>query len=151
RQPCVEKEECQHADGDHAEVNLNLPRVRGGHQPAEPASASRGLIDSSIYAALINTACKDSKKLADGAEAAHQAIPKIAIHPVGQTRAHPTARDDCVSIKFVDPHFVCEESKQCRLRILEWVNFSWAISILHTGFAIHPQTDADTRTDEDER
>src|SRR5262249_38511770 len=148
---CVEKKQCKHADGDHAEISLNLARVRGRHHAAEPASADGGFIDSSVYATLINIARKDPQKLADCGKAAHKAIPEIAIQPVGQTRAHPTERDDRVRIEFVDPHFVCEETKQCGLRIFEWVDLSWAISIPRAGLAIHPQTDANTHTDEHER
>src|SRR6266545_332906 len=82
-----------------------------GIKTAKTAGASGGLIDSRIDAVLIDTGRKNSKELTDPAKSAHQAIPELAVHPVGQTRTHPTERDDRASIKFIDPHFILEESK----------------------------------------
>ena len=125
--------------------------MRGGHQAAEPASGNRGFIRSGIDAPLIDAGSECGKQLPDCTKATHKSIPEIAIQPVGQTRSHPTERDDCVSIKFVDPHFICEKAKQCGLRVFERIDLTRAISILHARLAIHPKTDADTRTDEHER
>src|SRR5262249_50290977 len=138
------------ADADHAKVNLNLPRVRGGHQPTKAASANGGFIDSGIDATLIHATSEHCKDLPDCAEATHKSIPEIAIQPVGQTRSHPTERDDRVSIKFVDPHFIGEKATQCGLRIFEWVDLSRATSSFHPSLAIHPKSDADARTHQDE-
>src|SRR5438034_11406946 len=98
--------------------------MRAGQQTAQTASANGRFIHSRIDAALVHIGCKYSKELADCAEAAHQTIPEITIHPVGQTRAGPCESDDRPRIQLIDPHLVCEEPEQRRLRVLEWVNFS---------------------------
>src|SRR5438477_1911816 len=69
----------------------------------------------------------------------------MTIHPVGQTRAHPAKRDDRASIKFVDPHFIFEESKQLGLRQFERISVGGTLSILHAGFAIHPDAQSEAR------
>src|SRR5207247_3878389 len=97
-------------------------------------------IDTSIDAALVHIGCNYSKELADCAEAAHQAIPEITIHPVGETRAGPCKSDDRPRVQLIDPHLVCEEPEQRRLHVLEWINFGGSISILHPSFAISPDT-----------
>src|SRR6266487_1684191 len=125
--------------------------MRCGQQASQTARGYGRFIDSSIDSALINARCKNSKELTDAAESAHQAIPKIAIHPVGKTRGDPTERDNGVIIKFVDPHFICEKPKQPGLRVFQRVDLSWAISIWGTSVAIHPETKADTRTNKHER
>src|SRR5262249_14185946 len=137
-QPCVEKKERQHSDSHDAEVNLNLSRVRTRQQTAQTAGAGCRFIHSSVDAALINIGCKYSTELADCAEAAHQTIPEITTHPVGQTRAGPGERDDRPRIQLIDPHLVCEELEQGRLRIFEWIDFSGSFAILRASFAIEP-------------
>ena len=104
-----------------------------------------------IDSALINTCRKSSEELPDRADSAHQAIPEMTIHPIRQTRAHPTERDDCASIKFVDPHFIFEESKQLGLREFERINIGGTLAILRAGFAIHPDTERNARPHKDQR
>src|SRR6478609_7510627 len=112
--------------------------MRAGQQTAQTASAHCRFIHSGIDAALVHIGCKYSKELPECAKAAHQTIPEITIHPVGQTCAGPCESDDRPRIQLIDPHLVCEEPKQCRLRVLEWINFSGSISILRASFAIKP-------------
>src|SRR5207247_4608608 len=88
---------------------------------------------------------------ADCGEAAHQTIPEITIHPVGQTRARPCKSDDRPRIQLIDPHLSCEEPEQRRLRVLEWINFRGSISILRPSFAIEPDTQRDPNANEQER
>ena len=66
-------------------------------------------------------------------------------------RGHPTEGDDCAIIKFVDPHFVREESKQSWLRVFEWIDLSRPITFWCTSVAIHPDPEPDTGTNEHER
>src|SRR5207248_9530957 len=75
----------------------------------------------------------------------------MTIHPVGQTRAHPAKRDDRASIKFVDPHFIFEESKQLGLRQFERISVGGTLSILHAGVAIHPDAQSEARAHQNER
>src|SRR5262249_56202676 len=109
-----------------------------GQQPAQTASASCRFICSGVDAALVHTGCKYSKELADCAEAAHQTIPEITIHPVGQTRARPAESDDRPPIQLINPHLIREEPEQRRLPVLAWINFSGTISILPPTFPLHP-------------
>jgi hypothetical protein len=89
--------------------------------------------------------------LANSAESADQTIPKIAIHPIGQTCSHPTERDDRARIKFVNPHLVCEEAKQCGLRVFERVDFSWPITISNASLAVHPDAKPGAHSNKRER
>src|SRR5262249_3634369 len=114
------------------------------------ASANGRFIHSGIDTALVHIGCKYSKELADCAEAAHQTIPKITIHPVGQTRAGPRECDDRLRIQLIDPHLVCQEPEQHRLRILEWINFRGSISILRASISIKPDAQRDPTANEHE-
>src|SRR5260370_32488946 len=125
--------------------------MRAGQQTAQTASANCRFINSGVDAAFVYIGCKYSKELADCAEAAYQTIPEIAIHPVGQTRAGPSERDDRPRIQLIDPHLVCEEPEQRRLRVLEWINFSGSLAILRASFAIEPDAQRDPTADEQER
>src|SRR5262249_5055496 len=125
--------------------------MRGGDQAAQTAGANRGLINYSVDAPLINTGSKNSKELTDRPESAHQTVPEMTIHPVDKPRAHPAERDDRATIKFVDPHFVFEESKQCRLREFERISVGRTLSILRASVAIHPATDSDANAYQDQR
>ena len=77
--------------------------------------------------------------------------PEMTVHPIGQTRAHPTERDDRASIKFVDPHFIFEKPEQLGLREFERINVGGTLSILRTGFAIHPNTERNARPHKNQR
>ena len=112
--------------------------MRRGHQTPQTAGTNGRLIYPSIDAALIDIARKNSEELADPAEPAHQPIPEITIHPIGQARAHPTKRDDGASIQFVDPHFTFEKPKQLGLREFEGISVRRTLAILCAGFPIHP-------------
>ena len=125
--------------------------MRSGHQSTQTTGADCRLIDSSIDSALINAGRKNSEELTDRADSAHQAIPEMTVHPIGQTRAHPTERDDRASIKFVDPHFIFEESKQLGLREFERIDVGGTLSILHASFAIHPDAERNARPHKDQR
>ena len=100
---------------------------------------------------MTSGAGESSEKLTDRAESKHQTIPEITVHPIGQTRAHPTKGDYRASIKLVDPHFIFEEPKQLGLRELERINVGRTLSILRTGFAIHPDTKRNARPYKDQR
>jgi hypothetical protein len=126
----------------------NAQRTSGG---PDHARAYGRFIDSGIDAALIKTGREDSEQLTDRAESAHQAIPEMTIHPIGQTRAHPAERDDRASIKFVDPHFIFEESKQLGLRKFERIDVGGTLSILHASFAIHPAAQSEAHAHENQR
>src|SRR5262249_50873791 len=138
-------------NSDDAKINLNLSRVRAGQQTAQTASADGRFIHSGVNAALVHIRCKYSKQLADRAEAAHQTVPKITIHPVGQTRARPGESDNRSRVQLIDPHLVCEESEQCGLCVLKWINFCSSISILLASFAIKPNAERDPTANEHER
>src|SRR5437764_14501055 len=125
--------------------------MRAGQQAPQTAGATRRFIYSGIDAALVNTGCKRSKQLANCAEAAYQTIPEITIHPVGETRGCPCKSDDRPRIQLIDPHLVCAEPEQRRLRVLEWINFSGSISIARPSFAIEPDTQRDPPADECDR
>src|SRR6476469_3750666 len=125
--------------------------MRAGQQTSQTASAKCRFINSGIDTALVYIGCKYSKELADCGEAAHQTIPKITIHPVGQTRAGPCESDDRSRIQLIDPHLVCEEPEQRRLRVFEGINVRGSISILRPSFSIEPNAQADPGANEDER
>ena len=75
----------------------------------------------------------------------------MTVHPIGQTRAHPTKRDDRASIKFVDPHFIFEEPEQLGLREFERISVGGTLSTLRTGFAIDPNTEHNARAYKNQR
>src|SRR5258707_10128784 len=119
--------------------------MRSGHQTTQTTGAYGRLIDPSIDSALINRGGKSSEELTNRAESAHQAIPEMAVHPIGQTRAHPTERNDRASIELVDPHFIFEKPEQLGLREFERIGVGGTLSILRTGFSIHPKTQRNPR------
>src|SRR5258708_5488307 len=125
--------------------------MRARQQTAQTASANCRFINSGLDAAFVYIGCKYSNELADCTEAAHQTIPEITIPPVGQTRAGPCKSDDRPRIQLIDPHLVCEELEQRRLRVLEWINFSGSVAILRASFAIEPNAQRDPTADEQER
>src|SRR5439155_11745701 len=104
-------------------------------------------IDSHIDPTLVDPRCNNSKNLTDYAEAAHQTIPEITVHPVGELRARPSEGDDRARIQLIDVHLVCEQPKQRRLRIFERINFRGSISIPSTSFSIKPNTQRHTSAD----
>src|SRR5439155_3143349 len=115
-----------------------------GYRTPDTASANRRFIDSSVDAALVEAICEDSKKLAESPKGADQIVPEIAIHPVRQTRGHPTERNHRVPVKFVQPHFVLEEPEQFWLREFQWIDVGRTTSVLRADFAIHPDAERDT-------
>ena len=125
--------------------------MRSGHQATQTTGAYGRFIDPSIDSALINSGGESSEELTNRAESAHQAIPEMAVHPIGQTRAHPTERDDRASIKLVDPHFIFEEPEQLGLREFERIGVGGTLSMLRTGFAIHPNTERNARPYKNQR
>src|SRR5258707_4944390 len=118
--------------------------MRSGHQTTQTTGAYGRLIDPSIDSALINRGGKSSEELTNRAESAHQAIPEMAVHPIGQTRAHPTERNDRASIELVDPHFIFEKPEQLGLREFERIGVGGKHSNLRTGLAKHPHSELDT-------
>src|SRR2546421_2380 len=110
--------------------------------PAVPISKCRHITsESNAASALINSGRESSEELTDRAESAHQTIPEMTVHPIGQTRAHPTERDDRAGIKLVDPHFIFEKPEQLGLREFERISVGGTLSILRAGFAVHPDTE----------
>src|SRR5262249_57879621 len=69
----------------------------------------------------------------------------MTVHPVRQTRTRPTERDDRASIKFVDPHFIFEESEHLGLREFERISVGGTLSVLHASFTIYPDTERNAR------
>src|SRR4051794_26547085 len=125
--------------------------MRTGQQTAQTPSANCRFIYAGVDAALVHTGCKHSKHLANRAEAAHQTVPEIAIHPVGKARARPRKSDDRPRIQFLDPHFVCEEPKQPRLGVLEWINFSGSISTARARLSIKQDAHRGSTSYQEER
>src|SRR5258707_8757186 len=93
----------------------------------------------------------ETKACGECADAVHQASPEITVHPVGQTRARRSKSDDRPRIQLIDPHLVCEEPEQRRLRVLEWINLRESISILRPSFPIKPDAQRDPTADERKR
>ncbi len=141
----------EHADGDDAEVSLDLSRVPCRHHTAEAARAGHGFIDPDVDAAFVEISAENSKELPESGESSHETVPEMTIHPVGDTRGHSAPRDDGPVVNFVQPHFVFEKVKQCGLRVIERIRLWGTMSIFLAGFAIHDKAESDADSDERER
>src|SRR6266567_5333144 len=107
------------------------------------AGAVGGFVHSRIDAALVDVRTKDPEELTDSAKSAHESVPDISVHPIGETRRHGAERDHGAFINLVEPHFVFEKAEQRRLRLLERIGLA--------GLAIHQNAEPDANDDERER
>src|SRR5437660_10998304 len=105
--------------------------------------ANGAFIDTRVDHAFVSAGCEPGKKLSDRADAANNAVPKVAIHPIGETRAESRESDDRAVVNFVDPHFVRKKTKQKGLRAFERIAFA--------GATIHPNPNRNSGADKHER
>ena len=110
---------------------------------ARPNAARGAAIHSGIDPAFIKPRGESAEHSANPTDGADEPIPKEAIHPARQERRHAAQRDDGVAIKFVDPHFVFEESEQSGLSLLKGIG--------DPGAAIHQNAEANSNRYQAER
>src|SRR2546423_1384882 len=112
-------------------------------QAAESARSRRGVINPGIDGVVVKTFTQHAKGLTYSGEQVDQAVPKITVHKIGQTRDYSTESDEGVFVELVDPHFVAEKSKQAGAGARQRISFA--------GIAIHLPAKPNARRDENER
>src|ERR1041384_5371212 len=113
------------------------------HQPPEPARPENRFVDAGVNSAFVNAGGKIPEEVSDSADAANQSVPDKTIQPARDERGRFAQRNNRVRIKFVDPHFVFEETKERGLRLLNGISLA--------GTSVNQNSQADSARDKCER